>query len=131
MPKLDAGKDNAELVILSLLEGGKMYGYAISKEVAQRSTDRIRLSPGVLYPMLRAMEEAGLIVAEWEEIRSDRRGAAENAGVEGGSAGRRRKWYKLSPKGRRRLAQRVEAHNVWRSVIDLFIGNPREKGAQP
>lgn len=125
MPQKDAGKDDAELVILSLLEGGKMYGYAISKEVAMRSADRIRLSPGVLYPMLRAMEEAGVIVAEWEEVRSDRREPGSDEG------GRRRKWYKLSPKGRRRLAQRVEAHNVWRSVIDLFIGKHGEKGAQP
>ena len=36
--------DHAELVILSMLEGGRMYGYAISKEVASRSENRLRLT---------------------------------------------------------------------------------------
>jgi len=132
MAKKDAQRENAELVVLSLLEGGAMYGYAISKEVSQRSAEQFRLTPGVLYPILRELEEGGLIRARWEEIRSDRRGDGEadpdgdGAGGSGGG-GRRRKWYALTPKGRRRLAERVEAHKVWRSVIDLFIG----KGAQP
>lgn len=106
--------DHAELVILSLLEGGRMYGYAISKEVAARSDNRLRLTPGVLYPILKGMESEGLIAAEWEEIKSER--------SEEGAEGRRRKWYKLTAKGRRRLGQRVESHRAWRAVIDLFIG---------
>lgn len=106
--------DHAELVILSLLESGRMYGYAISKEVASRSENQLRLTPGVLYPILKSMETSGLIAAEWEEIKSDR--AEEDAD------GRRRKWYKLTAKGRKRLAQRIESHQAWRAIIDLFIG---------
>lgn len=128
MPR-DAGNDHAELVILSLLEGGRMYGYAISKEVSRRSDEQLRLTPGVLYPILKAMEAGGLIVAEWEEIKSDRRD--EDTGE-----GRRRKWYKLSAKGRKRLTKQIEAHQAWRSIIDLFIApgvgraGERERGAE-
>lgn len=137
MPKKDAGKENAELVVLSLLEGGPMYGYAISKEVARRSGEQMRLTPGVLYPILRELEVAGLIKAEWEEIRSDRREAEEGAEDDaaagaggGGGGGRRRKWYKLSAKGKKRLAQRVEAHQLWRAIIDRFIGKPEARGGE-
>jgi DNA-binding PadR family transcriptional regulator len=119
MPKVP-GNDHAQLVILSLLESGPMYGYAISKEVSRRSDEQLRLTPGVLYPILKAMEADGLIAAEWEEIKSDRRD--DEAGE-----GRRRKWYKLSAKGRKRLTKQVEAHRAWRSIIDLFIAPARER----
>lgn len=105
--------DHVELVILSLLESGPMYGYAISKEVAARSDQQLRLTPGVLYPILKRLESEGLISSSWEEIRSDRN--------EGEGDGRKRKWYRLSAKGRRRLQQRVAAHRAWRKLIDLFI----------
>lgn len=110
----DANRDHAELVILSLLEAGRQYGYAISKEVSRRSGEQLRLTPGVLYTILKEMEGEGLIAAEWEEVRSER--------AEEGAEGRRRKWYKLTAKGRKRLGQRVESHRAWRAIIDLFIG---------
>ncbi len=125
----DSQRESAELVILSLLEAqGAMYGYAISKEVAARSDRQIRMTPGVLYPMLRELEAEGLISGSVEEVKSERRtarAAEEGAGESGngaGAEGRKRKWYKLTGKGRKRLAARVEAHRTWRRVIDLFIG---------
>ncbi len=126
----DSQRENAELVILSLLEAqGPLYGYAISKEVAGRSDGQIRMTPGVLYPMLREMEGEGLIAGSVEEVRSERKQGAKSAAGEGAGEGeakegRKRKWYKLTAKGRRRLAARVEAHRTWRKVIDLFIGGP-------
>lgn len=119
----DSQRESAELVILSLLEAeGQLYGYAISKEVAARSDRQIRMTPGVLYPMLRELEGEGLIAGSVEEVRSDRRQGAKGEGEGEAGEGRKRKWYKLTAKGRRRLAARVEAHRTWRRVIDLFIG---------
>jgi DNA-binding PadR family transcriptional regulator len=107
-----ARRDHAELVVLSLLEPGALYGYAISKEVASRSDNQIRLTPGVLYPILRELESEGLIASTWEEVRGERNEAGE---------GRKRKWYRLTPKGRKRLSRGVESHRAWRAIIDLFI----------
>ncbi|MCC6427972.1 MAG: helix-turn-helix transcriptional regulator [Phycisphaerales bacterium] len=116
----DSQRENAELVILSLLDThGRMYGYGISKEIAARSDRQIRMTPGVLYPLLRELEAEGLISGTVEEVRSDRREDDQAADA----AGRKRKWYKLTTKGRRRLAARLDAHRTWRRVIDLFIGN--------
>ena len=119
MPKRDPQPDSAELVVLSLLADGPQYGYALTKEAAARSGGSVRLTPGVLYPLLRALETQGLVVASWEEVKA---GDAEED-----AAGRKRKWYRLSPKGRRRLEQRIAAHKAYRDIIDAFIG-PADAG---
>lgn len=109
----DRQRDAAELVVLSVLAEGRCYGYAITKAVAARSGNQMRLTPGVLYPLLKGLEADGLVITEWEEIKSDR--------SEPGEEGRRRKWYRLSPKGERRLEQRIAAHKAYRALIDAFI----------
>lgn len=110
----DRQKDAAELVILSLLSEGALYGYRISKEVAARSGNQMRLTPGVLYPLLAELEAGGLIVSSVEEVRSER--------GDGDAAGRKRKWYRLSGKGRKRLEKQVRAHQAYTALIEGFIG---------
>ena len=113
--------DSAELVVLSLLAEGEKYGYMLSKEASSKSEGKLRLTPGVLYPLLRELETQGLITSSWEEVRSDR---AEDDGE-----GRKRKWYRLSAKGKKRLTQRIHAHRAYRAIIDAFIGPTGEEGA--
>lgn len=116
--------ESIELVVLSVLSDEKMYGYQIIREVAGRSDGEIRLSPGVLYPALHDMEKSGLITSTWEEVRSDRRSDDDE------SPGRRRKWYRLSAKGKRRLAQRISAHRAYQAMIEAFIPQlGEEKGS--
>jgi PadR family transcriptional regulator, regulatory protein PadR len=115
----DRQKDASELVILSLLAAeGPMYGYRISKEVSARSDNQLRLTPGVLYPLLQGLEAEGLILSSWEEVKSVR--------AEEEDAGRKRKWYRLSAKGRKRLEKQVEAHKAYTALIDAFL--PRGLG---
>jgi DNA-binding PadR family transcriptional regulator len=47
-------------ILLGLADGEK-HGYAILKEVARRTDDRVRLSAGTLYGNLSRLEGAGLI----------------------------------------------------------------------
>ena len=112
-------RDSSDLVVLSLLADGPKYGYAISKEVAARSEGRMKLTPGVLYPLLKGLETEGLVLTEWEEVKSDRAGEEAD--------GRKRKWYRLSAKGRKRLDQRVAAMRAYRAIIDAFVGPAREE----
>ena len=86
-------RDDMELVVLSLLAESPRYGYAVSKELGVRSEGRVRLTPGVLYPLLKELESAGLIQGTWEEVRADEEGDGE---------GRKRKWYRVTAKGRKR-----------------------------
>ncbi|MCA9298292.1 MAG: helix-turn-helix transcriptional regulator [Phycisphaerales bacterium] len=99
--------DPHELVVLAVLRDQSLYGYAISKQVASRSENGIRLSPGVLYPLLSRLERQGHITSEWDA-----------------EAGRKRKWYRLAPKGRRRLEQRIHAHREYVRTLESFLEEP-------
>ncbi len=109
----DQSNAAAELIVLSLLSEEPAYGYAISKQVSARSAGQVRLTPGVLYPLLKSLESQGLVLTSWEEVRAEDSDEGE---------GRKRKWYRLSAKGKKRLEQRIASHRAFRAVIDAFIG---------
>ncbi len=112
--------DPLELVVLAVLADGPQYGYAITKQVGVRSGGEMKLSPGVLYPLLSLLEKQGLITSTWDEVRAER-APDEAPGDEEGARGRRRKWYRLSAKGKKRLAQRIEAHRAHQRMIESFL----------
>jgi PadR family transcriptional regulator PadR len=80
------------LVLRTLATGGQMHGYAISERVEQVSRDVLRIEAGSLYPALHRMEEAGWVRSSWA--------ASDN--------NRRARFYALTTKGRRRLAEEEE-----------------------
>lgn len=73
--------------ILLALADGDRHGYAIAKEVAERTDRTVRLGPGTLYGTLTRMVDAGLI----EEAESSSRKSAED---------HRRRYYRLTRIGR-------------------------------
>jgi len=87
-------------LVLSLLERGEMYGYQIIQRVRRLSDDQIRWTPGRLYPLLHQMESKGLVRARWD----------------GSESGRERKYYAITPKGRKALENErrewLEVHSV-------------------
>jgi DNA-binding PadR family transcriptional regulator len=74
-------------ILLSLAEGER-HGYAITRDIAGRTSARMRLEPGNLYRSLRTMLDARLI----EE--SERRPAPD-------LDDERRRYYRITPLGRR------------------------------
>ncbi len=73
----------------------------------------------MLYPLLHKMEQQGLLLSSWETIQAEGNPS---------SRGRKRKWYRLSAKGRRRLAHRVAAHRAFQAVVDGFLTRAEEAG---
>src|ERR1700688_4401208 len=73
--------------ILLALADGEKHGYAILKEVAMRTDDKVRLSAGTLYGNLARLEGSGLIVESQKrpETRFD---------------DERRRYYRLTEFGR-------------------------------
>ena len=108
-------RDALELILLSVLSDQQLYGYAIIKQIAARSDGDLRVSAGVLYPILHQLERSKLIASRWEEIHSDRKPNDHE------SDGRRRKWYRITVKGRRRLSQRIAAHRARQTMIESFL----------
>jgi DNA-binding PadR family transcriptional regulator len=118
--------------ILLALADGDRHGYAIAKEVAERTDHTVRLGPGTLYGTLTRMLESGLIeegagsglrassASEPRERSGDR--GAQRVRASGGRGGdrvlppnhERRRYYRLTALGRqvakaeaRRLASLV------------------------
>lgn len=72
-----------KLYILHLLQERSYYGNMIKDEIKKRLDDRWEPSPGMIYPLLREMEEEGYIVGWWEEPdkRSIRRYKITDEGI--------------------------------------------------
>ena len=76
-----------DLLILRTLQADQMHGWAISERIQQISEDVLQINQGSLYPALHRLEHQAWIEAEWRT--SD--------------LGRRAKYYRLTPAGRRQL----------------------------
>lgn len=87
MPKADNLQGALEILIMKVLRRGATHGFAIATHIRQISDEVLRVEAGSLYPALHRMSEAGLLKAEWRTSE----------------AGRRARFYELTPKGRRKL----------------------------
>lgn len=92
---------SATALILSILSRSESYGYAIIQEVRTLSGGELEWSEGMLYPVLHRMEDQGLI--ESFEARGD--------------TGRKRKYYRLRPDGRRALAEERRQWHVVHAAL--------------
>jgi len=72
-----------KLYILHLLQEKSYYGNKIKDEIKKRLDGRWEPSPGMIYPLLREMEEDGYIEGWWEEPdkRSIRRYRITDEGI--------------------------------------------------
>src|SRR5436305_15063183 len=80
-------KGSAELLVLSLLEDQPRHGYDISKLIELRSGGALKFHVTTLYPLLHRLEEQGWVDGRWVEKGEQRR----------------RRYYTLTPKGRKML----------------------------
>ena len=97
MPKPDNLHGALEVLVLKILRRGAQHGFAIATQIQQTSDEILRVEAGSLYPALHRMTEAGFLTAEWRTSE----------------AGRRARFYELTPNGRRRLAA---SEKRWRLV---------------
>ncbi len=81
-------KGSAEFLVLAQLEGRARHGYEIGVEIERRSEGAVSFQIASLYPVLYRLERKGLIAGQWLE-----------------SAGRRRRYYKLTREGRKMLSE--------------------------
>jgi PadR family transcriptional regulator, regulatory protein PadR len=94
-------KGSAELLILSLIEERRRHGYEISKLIEARSDGALRFNVASLYPLLYRLEKRDWIEGRW----------VEKAGQ------RRRRYYQLTPAGRKVL---VAQRSKWRTFVQAI-----------
>jgi DNA-binding PadR family transcriptional regulator len=90
-------------IVLAILAEGDSYGYAILKRVEELSGGHMEWTDGMLYPVLHRLERLGHIEARWETAES----------------GRRRKYYRITPRGRSQLG---EERRQWQAVDATLRG---------
>jgi transcriptional regulator len=88
---IDLMQGTLDLLVLRTLAWGPMHGYAIARQIRDRSREVILVEEGALYPALHRMERRGWIAAEW--------GLSEN--------NRRAKYYELTTSGREQLRREM------------------------
>lgn len=103
----DLKKGSAELLILSLLEGRQHHGYEIGKLIETRSNGIVRFRVASLYPLLYRLEGRGWVQGRW----------VEKAGQ------RRRRYYRLTPAGRKVLAERRVGWQAFVDAVGRITGN--------
>src|SRR6188508_1541739 len=107
---MDAGflNGSVDLLLLAVVAEGPSYGYEITQSVLSRSGGRFALKEGSLYPALHRLEREKLLEAYWTEHE-----------------GRRRKYYRLTPGGRKALASRKQEWSAFAAGMKGVLGLPQ------
>ena len=82
-----------ELLILKLLDGERLHGYALGQRIRVLTDDALSVDEGSLYPALYRLESRGWVTASW--------GRSEN--------NRRAKYYRVTRLGKRQLGREQQA----------------------
>src|SRR5260221_9614205 len=100
-------KGHLDALLLGVLEAGPLHGYAIIEALRARSDGAFDLPSGTVYPALRRLELAGLVHGAWSEV-----------------AGRRRRTYRLTDRGRTALAEERATWRGFAQAIGSVLGQP-------
>jgi PadR family transcriptional regulator, regulatory protein PadR len=98
-------KGTAELLVLAQLEERARHGYEIAQQIAARAEGGVSFQPASLYPVLYRLERRGLIAGRW----------VEKAGQ------RRRRYYRITPEGRRVLADQRRGWERFVAAINRIV----------
>jgi len=102
-----------DILILRTLLPRPMHGHAIAKYIHRTSEELLQVETGSLYPALHRLEAQGLISASWE--LSDK--------------GKRARYYRLTAKGKRRLAAEQSKWQAFSRAMGLIL-NPVDQEGQ-
>jgi len=95
------------MLVLHFMSEGPSYGNALMERIAAVTEDVLHVNPNTMYPLLRQLEEQGLVHGEWEHPER-----------------RSRRYYSLTDEGRReyrRLVKEVRPllDSIGRSIDEI------------
>src|SRR5215469_11391050 len=94
-----------ELLILRTLLAGPAHGHAIARHIQRTSEDLLQVETGSLYPALHRLEAKGWISPSWELSNK----------------GKRARFYRLTPAGRKQLASERSKWEALSRAIALIL----------
>ena len=99
-------RGSGKLAILSLLAEQPLYGFEIARQISERTGGALQFTLASLYPLLYEMERRGWVEGRWETNQS----------------GRDRRYYRLTPAGRRRLQPLRKEWREFFQALDSLAG---------
>ena len=96
---MDLLQGTLDMLVLRTLVFGPLHGYGIAKAIRNTSNEALDIEFGSLYPSLKRLEMKGWLASRWETSESNRRA----------------KFYRLTPAGRKQLAQE---HSKWADFVE-------------
>ena len=107
----DKLRGHLEAMVLATLERSEAHGREILRRLETAGCGLLRLKEGSLYPALYRLEATGEVQAVWEHEPHGRRGA-------------RRRIYRLTSKGQRKLAAGRVEWQAFARVVGSILGAP-------
>ena len=101
----EAFKGHVDLLLLTVLAREDAHGYRIVELLRERSDGAFDFAEGTVYPALYRLEEQGFVRSRWST-----------------SEGRRRRVYRLTPRGSRQLAERRQAWTDFAGAMRAVLG---------
>jgi len=110
--RVELMRGTLDLMILRTLLPGPNHGHAIAKHIQRTTEDLLQVETGSLYPALYRLEAEGYIAASWE--RSDK--------------GKRARFYRVTPKGRKQLASEQSKWDAFVRAMGFLMKPGGEEG---
>ena len=101
-----------DVLILRTLHAGPSHGHAIAKHIQRTSEELLQVETGSLYPALHRLEAKGWIAASWDLS----------------SKGKRARFYRLTPKGRRQLVAEQSKWATFSRAMGLIVNPADQEG---
>jgi PadR family transcriptional regulator, regulatory protein PadR len=109
--QLDMFQGTLDVLVLRALSNGPQHGYAIARFIREGSNDTFKVLDGALYTALHRMEERGWLTSDWGNA----------------STGKRAKFYKLTPSGRKALKQQGTVWDQYAKAVSSVMRSTPEK----
>ncbi len=101
----------ALLILKAIDDLGESYGYEIVKHIENRSGGMIKIKDATIYPILRYFSKKGILESFWTEP----------------SLGIPRKYYRLTPQGKKLLWELLEDYERLRKQADAILYGGEKK----
>ncbi len=105
--RIELVQGTLDMLILRTLQWGEQHGHGIGVAIRATSHDVLQVEHGSLYPALHRLRKEGLIGAEWKMTENKQRA----------------RYYKLTAKGRKKLAAE---ESRWALMVEAIarVGRP-------
>ena len=94
------------MLVLALLEDRPRHGYELAKLIDERSNGQLQFQAASLYPLLYRLERQEALEGRWVEKPGQRR----------------RRFYRLTPRGRKLLAAQRRTWRAFFTALDQVAG---------